>query len=196
MRLPSIGLFWADQPLLQWNRAWRGIALREGLSLEENARFFALLATVIADACIACWDSKYFYGFWRPVTAIQAGDTDGNSKTEPDPEWIGLAVTPNHPEYPAAHGCFSAGVTHALRFFFGTDDVEFTIDSNIPDPADPTQPLPRVRSYHSFSQALEEVLDARVYGGMHYRTSTRHGEKIGKQVAHFAWKHFFRPTKP
>jgi hypothetical protein len=190
----SIGLFWADQPLLQWNRAWRGIAIAQGLSLEENARFFALMATVSADSCIACWDSKYFYNFWRPVTAIRAGDTDGNSKTTPDTEWIGLAVTPNHPEYPAAHGCLTGAITHALRFFFGTDEVEFTIDSNVPDPTKP--PPPVVRSYSSFSQALEEVLDARVYGGMHYRTSTRHGEKIGKQVARFAWKHFFRRTKP
>ena len=189
----SIGLFWADQPLLQWNRAWRGIATDQGLSLEENARFFALLATVSADSCIACWDSKYFYNFWRPVTAVRAGDTDGNSKTAPDPEWIGLAVTPNHPEYPAAHGCLSGAITHALRFFFGTDEVEFTIDSNVPNPPNPS---PVVRSYSRFSQALEEVLDARVYGGMHYRASTRHGEKIGKRVARFATHHFFRRAKP
>lgn len=186
----DIGLFWADQPLLQWNRAWRGIAIQEGLSLEENARFFAILATVSADSCIACWDSKYFYSFWRPVTAIRAGDTDGNPKTAPDPAWIGLAVTPNHPEYPAAHGCVSGAVTHALRFFFKTDDVAFTIDSNVPGLLQP------VRSYESFSQALEEVLDARVYGGMHYRTSTRHGAKIGKQVTRFATRHFFRRSRP
>ena len=185
----DIGLFWADQPLLQWNRAWRGLAMEQGLSLEENARFFALLATVSADACIACWDSKYFYNFWRPVTAIRAGDTDGNPKTEPDPEWIGLAVTPNHPEYPAAHGCLSGAITHALRFFFGTDEVGFTIDSQVPGLLQP------VRYYTKFSQALEEVLEARIYGGMHYRTSTRHGEKIGKQVARFATRHFFRRAR-
>ncbi len=185
----DIGLFWADQPLLQWNRAWRGISMEQGLSLEENARFFALLATVSADSCIACWDSKYFYNFWRPVTAIRAGDTDGNQQTEPDLEWIGLAVTPNHPEYPAAHGCLSGAIVHTLQAFFKTDNIEFTIDSQVPGLLQP------VRHYTRFSQALEEVLEARIYGGMHYRTSTRHGEKMGKQVARFATRHFFRRSR-
>ena len=88
--------------MLQWNRAWRGISASQGLNLLNNARFFALLTTASSDALIACWDSKFFYNFWRPVTAIRAGDTDGNPQTEPDPNWIGVVVTPNHPEYPAA----------------------------------------------------------------------------------------------
>ena len=185
----DIGRFWSDQPILQWNRAWRNISVDQGLSLSDNARFFAMLATASADAIIACWDSKYFYSFWRPVTAIRGGDTDGNPHTEADSNWIGLVVTPNHPEYPAAHGCFSGASTHTLRSFFGTDSFEFTIDSNI---AGLTHP---VRSYSSFSQALAEVLDARVYGGMHYRNSTNKGAKIGKQVSHFATRHFFLPSR-
>jgi len=185
----DIGRFWSDQPILQWNRAWRNISVARGLSLSDNARFFAMLATASADAIIACWDSKYFYSFWRPVTAIRAGDTDGNPGTEADPSWIGLVVTPNHPEYPAAHGCFSGASTSTLRFFFGTDSFDFTVNSMIAGLTNP------VRSFGSFSQALDEVLDARVYGGMHYRNSTNKGALIGKQVSQYLTRHFFRPSR-
>jgi hypothetical protein len=184
----DIGRFWADQPILQWNRAWRNISIMQGLSLEENARFFAMLATATADAIIACWDSKFTYNFWRPVTAIRAGDTDGNAQTEPDVNWIAQVVTPNHPEYPAAHGCFSGSSTQTLKFFFGTDNLSFTIDSTV---AGLTKPI---RSYDSFSQALDEVRDARVYGGMHYRNSAQKGAILGQQVSRFVTAHFFRPT--
>lgn len=185
----DIGRFWADQPILQWNRAWRNISIGQGLSLQDNARFFAMLATASTDAILACWDGKFTYSFWRPVTAIRAGDTDGNPETEPDPSWIGQVVTPTHPEYPAAHGCLSGASTYTLRFFFGTDQFDFTIDSKIPGLTKP------VRSYETFSQALDEVSDARVYGGMHYRNSTRTGANIGKQVSHFVTRHFFLRSK-
>ncbi|HEX8076692.1 MAG TPA: vanadium-dependent haloperoxidase [Chthoniobacterales bacterium] len=186
----DIGRFWTEQPMLQWNRAWRNISTTRGLSLPDNARFFAMLTMASADSFIACWDSKYTYGFWRPVTAIRAGETDGNPETAPDPNWTPLAVTPNHPEYPAAHGSFSGASTYTLRAFFGTDEFDFTIDSTV---ANLTSP---VRSYSSFSQVLDEVADARVYGGMHYRNSTQKGAIIGKQVSHFVTNHYFRPTKP
>jgi len=185
----DIGRFWSDQPILQWNRTWRNISIERRLSLSDNARFFAMLSAASADAIIACWDSKYFYSFWRPVTAIRAGDSDGNPNTEADPNWIGLVVTPNHPEYPAAHGCFSGASTHTLRFFFGTDSFDFTVDSKVAGLTNP------VRSFGSFSQALDEVLDARVYGGMHYRNSTKKGAKIGKQVSKFLTSHFFQPSR-
>jgi hypothetical protein len=100
-----------------------------------------------------------------------------------------LVVTPNHPEYPAAHGCFSGASTNTLRFFFGTDRLDFTIDSKIAGLTNP------VRSFSSFSQALDEVQDARVYGGMHYRNSTNKGAKIGKQVSKYLTRHFFQPSK-
>src|SRR5262245_56280843 len=185
----DIGRFWSDQPILQWNRGWRKISIDRRLALSDSARFFAMLATASADAIIACWDSKYSYSFWRPVTAIRAGDTDGNPDTQADSTWIGLVVTPNHPEYPAAHGCFSGASTHTLRFFFGTNSVDFTVDSRVSGLTNPT------RSFGSFSQALDEVLDARVYGGMHYRNSTEKGAKIGKQVSHQVTRHFFQPSR-
>ena len=185
----DIARFWSDNPPLQWNRAWRALSVAKNLGLADNARYFAMLATASADALIACWDAKYFYNFWRPVTAIRAGDTDGNSETAPDPAWIGLIITPNHPEYPAAHGCFSGASTETLNYLFGTDEVGFSMDSNVAGVVSP------VRTYDRLSDALEEVLDARIYGGMHYRNSTRIGAHVGKQVSRFTTRHFFRPAK-
>jgi hypothetical protein len=171
--------------LAQWNRAWRGISIAQGLSMNDKARFFAVLAATASDAMIACWDSKYTYNFWRPVTAIHAGDTDGNPDTQPDPNWLPLVVTPPHPEYPSAHGCFTGATTETLKFLFNTDEFNFSIDSSISGLSS------SVRNYSSFSQALNEVFDARVYGGVHYRNSVRYGAKIGKKVSHYATEHFF-----
>ena len=185
----DIGRFWADNPPLQWNRAWRALSVGNFLRLADNARYFAMLSTASADALIACWDAKYFYNFWRPVTAIRAGDSDGNPETAPDPTWIGLVVTPNQPEYPAAHGCFSAAVTETLKHFFGSDEVGFSIDSNV------AGLVSRVRSYSRFSEALQEVNGARIYGGMHFRASTRIGALLGQQVSRYTTRHFFRPAR-
>src|SRR5215831_3635158 len=185
----DLAVFFSENGMQQWNRAWRRISVAQGLSLADNARFFAMLTTAGADSEIACYDSKYFYNFWRPVTAIRAGDNDGNPQTEPDTDWIGVVITPNHPEYPAAHGCFSGTSAETLEYFFGTDKFDFTLDSTIAGLTNP------VRRYESFSQALQDVLDARVYGGMHFRNSTQKGALIGKQVSHFATTHFFRPSR-
>jgi hypothetical protein len=175
------------QPMLQWHDAWRGIATDQRLSVLAAARLFAMLSTVSSDALIGCWDSKFEYAFWRPVTAIRAGG--GNPDLVADPNWIGLVTTPNHPEYPAAHGCFSSSVVEVLTNYFGTDKVHFTMSSAAPDLLQP------VRSYHRFSQALTDILNARIYGGMHYRNSTVVGGELGRQVAHQALDHFFLPRK-
>jgi hypothetical protein len=186
----DIARFWSENPFVQWNRTWRGISINTGLSLDENARFFAVLATVYSDAYIACWDSKYYYNFWRPVTAIPAGDTDGNPKTEPDPTWLPLLVTPGHPEYPSGHSCAVGAITTTLKRFFGTDTFAFTIESTVSGLTDP------VHEYTSFSQVNDEVVNARIYGGIHYRSANEDGVKIGKQVARFATRHFFRRSRP
>ena len=180
----NVARFWGDQPMLQWNRAWRGIAAGEGLSGLQAARLFAMLSTASADALIACWDAKYEYMFWRPVTAIRAG---GGSEALPsDPSWTALVPTPPHPEYPAGHGCLSGAATSTLKRFFETDAFTFTIDSNFAGVSTP------LRTYDSFSQALEEVVNARVYGGMHYRSSVETGARIGKKAARRAARAFGR----
>jgi len=144
-----------------------------------------MLSTVASDALIACWDSKYTYGFWRPVTAIRAGG--GNPDLTPDPTWIGLVTTPNHPEYPAAHGCFSGSVVEVLQAYFHSDRLNFTMTSAAPGLLQP------VRSYSRFSQVLTDILNARVYGGMHYRNSTTVGAELGRNVARQALANYFLP---
>ena len=185
----DIGRFWSENTLAQWDRAWRRISMAKGLSMNDNARFFAVLAAAVSDAMIACWDSKYTYNFWRPVTAIRAGDTDGNPDTQPDTTWTPLVTTPPHPEYPSAHGCFTGATTETLKFLFDTDDVSFSVDSTVAGLSNP------VHNYSSFSQALDEVSGARIYGGMHYRNSMRYGAKIGKKASHYATDHFFLKSK-
>src|SRR5215510_10295430 len=185
----DIGRFWTENTLAQWDRAWRKISIARGLSINDNARFFAVLAAAVSDAMIACWDSKYTYNFWRPVTAIRAGDTDGNPNTQPDPNWTPLATTPPHPEYPSAHGCFTGATTETLKFLIGTDAFNFSVDCTV---AGLTSP---VRNYSSFSQALDEVFGARIYGGMHYRNSMRNGAKIGKKVSQYTTERFFLKSR-
>jgi hypothetical protein len=174
-------------PMLQWHGTWRGIASDQGLSDMDAARLFAMLATAASDALIACWDSKYQYAFWRPVTAIRAGGA--NPSLVADSSWIGFNITPNHPEYPAAHGCFSGSVVEVLKTYFGTDELRFTMSSPAPGLLQP------VRSYSRFSQVLSDILDARIYGGMHYRNSTAVGAELGLQVSRQAIEHFFLPRR-
>ncbi|HKA08003.1 MAG TPA: vanadium-dependent haloperoxidase, partial [Gemmataceae bacterium] len=154
-------------PMLQWHDTWRAIASDQGLSTLDAARLFAMLSTASSDGFIACWDSKYTYAFWRPVTAIRAGG--GNPSLEADPDWIGLVLTPNHPEYPDSHSCFSGAVIATLQAYFGTDQLSFTMSSVAPGLIQP------VRHYDSFSQALEDTRNARIYGGIQYRNSTEYG---------------------
>jgi hypothetical protein len=172
-------------PMLQWHGTWREIATDQGLSVLDAARLFAMLSTASSDALIGCWDSKFNYAFWRPVTAIRAGG--GNPSLLADPSWIGLVVTPNHPEYPAAHGCFSGSVVEVLTEYFGTDSLHFTMSSPAPGL------VQSVRAYDSFSQALQDILDARIYGGMHYRNSTVFGAELGRDVARQMMQNFFLP---
>jgi hypothetical protein len=172
-------------PLLQWHSAWRGIATDQELSVLGAARLFAMLSAASSDALIGCWDSKFQYAFWRPVTAIRAGG--GNPDLIADPTWIGVVITPNHPEYPAAHGCFSGAVVEVLTAYFGSDELHFTMSSPAPGLLQP------VRSYDRFSQALTDILNARIYGGMHYRNSTALGSELGRRVARQTVEHFFLP---
>ena len=183
----DIGVFWSDVPQLQVDRYWRGIAIDQRLSLEENARFFAMLTVARSDAAIGCWDAKFHYVFWRPVTAIRAGG--GNPALAADPSWESNVITPNHPEYPAAHGCVSSASVHTLQAFFGTDDLHFSANSTV---AGLTTP---VRTYDRFSDLLEEVKRARVYGGMHYRNSTEQGALLGERVVQQMVRHHFRPLE-
>ncbi len=184
----EIALFHTEPPPAFWSRNTRDLAIAKKLSVTDNARFFAMIFVTQSDASIACWDSKYYYNFWRPVTAIRApDDTDGNPATTSDAAWTPLANTPPHPEYPAAHGCAAGSYAEVLNEFFHTEYVKFTVTSTVPNT------MPHV--FHSTDQFVEEVKDARVFGGMHYPTSTDHGASLGRRVARAILRTEFRPVK-
>src|SRR5262249_4192999 len=130
-----IALFWADgagteTPPGHWNRIARVVSSQRGTSVMANARLFALLNIAMADAAICAWDAKYTYMFWRPVTAIRNGDTDGNAATVPDPAWSSFIVTPPFPDYVSGHSTFSGAASTVLAMFYGTDRVRFTVGSD------------------------------------------------------------------
>ena len=132
----------------------------------------------MADAAIACWEAKYHYVFWRPITAIPLAATDGNPATLEDPLWTTLIVNPNHPEYPSGHSTVSGSGAAVLADFFG-DNTAFTVYSD-------SATLPGVsRSFTSFSQALEEVKEARIFAGIHFRAACDDGQATGIQVADY-----------
>jgi hypothetical protein len=186
----EIGMFYIEHPGRQLNRNIRGIATAKGLSVPDSARFFAQTYVTIADSLITCWGSKFHYNFWRPVTAIRAADTDGNDATQPDAAWLPLVTTPNHPEYPAAHGCVTGALAYSVENFFGTEKINLTLTST----SVPGVPM----AQHTFTNTrdlVKEVTDARVYGGMHYQTSGVHGAAIAEKVAPWVLKNYFRPVR-
>jgi hypothetical protein len=184
----EIGRFYAEHSGLQYSRIFRDFADQQNLDVADRARLFAMLYVTGADALIGCFDSKYFYGFWRPVTAIRAGDSDGNPQTIGDPSWTPLAPTPGHPEYPAAHGCFTAAVAETLSAFFKTKKVTITLTSTVSGSGAP-------RTFNSTDDLIREIIDARIFGGMHYRTSVVRGVVLGRKVAHWVFKHCFQPAE-
>jgi PAP2 superfamily len=181
----DIGYFWADSGPILWQNALRYISLNYLNSVGDSARMFALADTALADTQIAVWDSKYFYNFWRPITAIPVGG--GNPALEADPNWQPLINTPNFPEYPSGHCGISSAVSHMLRLFFGTDELSFQMTTTNP-PA-----LQKTRTFTRFSQAEDEVVNARVYVGIHYRNSDTTARAQGLRVANWVFKNYFRP---
>jgi hypothetical protein len=196
----AAAIFWQDSGPAIWNRVYRSLAASEGLDIVESARLYAMANLAAADGSIGCWNDKWHWSFWRPITAIREAGGDGNPATDPDPAWVPLfdpsvqvsgppLVTPGFPDHPAGHTCISSATTHALQAFFGTDKVSFTVTSNKCSPA----PCP-ARSFDRFSAALKEIIDARVWGGIHFRTADVQGSVLGTKVAHYLEKHYFQPV--
>src|SRR5437667_976338 len=179
-------LFWTDHDLRQWNDGMLNLAVGRGLDLVQTARMLAMAHVSGGDAMIAGFEAKYHYWFWRPRRAIPLADTDGNPATLPDPTWVPLRTTPNHPEYPAAHAFHSSALAEALRAFFGTDKVTFTLDSRVPG-ATPT------RNYGSFHDAVKDVNLARTLAGFHFRNSCEEGSHLGRDVGRYVNEHYFQP---
>ena len=189
----QIARFWSDfsssaTPPGHWNEIAQVVASARNNSLADNARLFALLNITMADGGIACWDAKYRYNFWRPVTAIRNADTVGNPALLADTNWTPLLTTPSFPEYMSGHSTFSAASAVVLSNFFGTDAITFSIGSDA---------LPGVyRTYSSFAATAEEIGMSRIYGGIHYLTSDLDGLATGRRLADYVWKSVLRPLPP
>jgi hypothetical protein len=169
-----------------WNQIAQEISIAQGNSLVQNARLFALLDLTLADTAIACWDAKYTYNFWRPVTAIRAADTDGNPDTEADPTWSPLMNTSSHPSYPSAHATELGGCAAELTAFFGTDTIPFRIA---------WEGLPGVtRSFAGFTAAAEELEQSRIWAGFHWSFDLSAGDALGKSVAAYTFQNFLLPS--
>jgi len=175
-------IWWQDHGAALYNRILRNIASGQGLDITSAARMLAMTDLAGADSMINCWNDKYHYRFWRPITAIRLGDTDGNPATVGDPSWTPLLATPAFPDHPSGHSCEAGAIFNTLQAFFGTDKIAFSAFSNNSG---------TTRSFSRFSQALKEVLDARVWGGIHFRTADMQGSVIGLKVSHYLVKHFF-----
>ena len=182
----EIGYFWADSGPVLWQNALRYISRIYLNNIGDSARMYALAEASLADTQIACWDTKYFYNFWRPVTAIRAGG--GNPALVADPAWQPLINTPNFPEYTSGHASTSGAISHVLRLFFGTDELNFQMTTTNPNA------LQKTRTFTRFSQAEEEVVNARVYVGIHYRNSDTTARAQGLRVANWVFKNYFRPV--
>ena len=180
----EVALFWALNTPLTWNRVAAQLSAARGLSLTENAHLFAVLNVTLADAITACWDSKYRYIFWRPVTAIRAGAAPGNPDADWSPLLDSLTGTPPHPEYPSAHSTYSGAAAFILAAAFG-ENTAFSVTSEIRPGT--------TRSYASFSEAIAEIVDARVFGGIHLRSSCARGNSLGRTVADYVLRHAMRP---
>jgi len=193
--------FWTANVVRMYNGLARDLATQQGSSLVETARLMAMLNEVVADAGITLMHAKYTYLFWRPVTAIDPGSvsndgfgpvpgvSDGNPATVEQALWRPLITTPNHPEYPSAHCSVTAAAMAVVSNFLGTDAIN--VDIHGFDPAGPPGNLNAVRHFATSEDLREQVANARVWGGMHWRFSTVAGDNLGTQLAGYDLSHAF-----
>jgi PAP2 superfamily len=181
----EIGLFWTDHTTTQYARMLRTKAAETNLSLVETARLFAMAYAAEADALIGCFNAKYHFSFWRPVTAIRNGNIDGNPETVADRNWSPLATTPSHPEYPAAHGCLTGALTDILKGYFGSPNLQVSVSSAVTG---------TTHNFSSVSEWQSEVESARIYAGFHYHHSVVQGAVLGHRVAQHVLVNYFGPV--
>jgi hypothetical protein len=177
--------WWHDRRLTQWE-VNRQLIATQGLNLIQSARLLALVNLTAADATTACFNEKGHWKFWRPFHAIRLADTDGNPETAPDPLWRPVLVTPGSPDYTSGHGCYSGSTMTILTLFFRRDNIPFSATS-----AD----TGTTRYYTSFSQALVELINARVWGGIHFRAADVQGARIGAAISAYLFTHRLRPRR-
>lgn len=182
----SYANWWYESAEIGWARAARVTTTSEELNLWRAARMFALVSMSFYDGYVAGWDSKYYWDFWRPYTAIRAGDTDGNPDTTKDDSWQSYLENPPVQDYPSTHSALGAGAAEVLKRSFGTDQVAFSMGSLTALPANP------VRSFTTFTQASDENADSRVRAGIHFRFATEQGKTLGRDVGSYIVEHHLR----
>jgi hypothetical protein len=184
-----IALFWqsAGGSTLIWNGVERSLVESGSLGLDivDSARLFAMTNLSGADAGINCWNDKYYWDFWRPWQAIRRADEDGNPATEPDPTWTALLTAP-YPDHPSGHLCFDGAHLRVLQLFFGTDEIGFDVMSS-------RFPGER-RHFDRFSEPLAEIIEARIWAGLHFRTADVQAELLGRNVAEYMAENYFQPV--
>ena len=196
-------VFWQFAPTALWNQLARDqLAVRFGLDTPDQARLYAIVNLAAADAAIGCWNDKYHWQFWRPRAAIREAGTDGNPNTVPDPNWESLFApatqttpplgTPPFPDHPSGHSCLTGAVLSAMRDFFGRDKIEFDIVSGRTLDGVAIPP----RHFERFSDATAEVVEARIWGGIHFRTADEQGARLGEQVAQWIKTRYFERARP
>jgi hypothetical protein len=184
----NIARFWEDLVSLIYLPVVRSVATAPGREPTQNARLLAVAAQAIDDAFIAVFDAKYHYNFWRPITAIRNGDIDGNDATEREASWLPFIDTPMHPEYPCAHCIASAAIGAVLQAEIGTGATPTLSTTSLTAPG-------MVRSWTKIGDFVQEVANARIYDGVHYRNSTEVGTAMGKQIGELAATKSLRPLK-
>jgi hypothetical protein len=182
----EIGLFWTDHTTTQYGRMLQLLILQENMNLLDSSRLMAMSFTSLADAYIGCFNAKYHFSFWRPVTAIRNGDIDGNGLTVADPAWTPLGSTPGHPEYPAAHACLTGSLADTLEQYFGTPNVHLTVTSAVTS---------TTHYFQNVHQLENEIEGARIYAGFHYHHSLVQGFLLGHKVSENVTANYFAPVK-
>jgi hypothetical protein len=187
----AVGLFWNANVINQYNQAFREVAVQHGFDLVDTVRLLAMGNLVGADTGIGCLEAKYHYAFWRPITAIRSADIDGNPRTQPDPTWTPLLVTPNHPEYPGAHGCITGAEAEVFAAALGTNRIEVDLHGSVTGAAGN---FDAVRHFETVDDLTHEIIDARTWAGLHYRWSSVQGVILGRKTAHWTLQRYFLPA--
>jgi PAP2 superfamily len=183
-----IARWWQSTPIASWNSVARDLVGRYEVDIVDSARLLAMQNLSAADAAITCWSDKYYWDFWRPWNAIRRAAEDGNPATEPDPAWAALITAP-YPDHPSGHLCNDGAYLHVLRMFFGTDEIGFDVTSRALNTGGPA-----TRHFDRFSQALAEIIEARIWAGLHFRTADVQAELLGRSVANYMAENYFQPV--
>jgi len=192
----EIALYWWESSPLKWNRVARIVSENQGLDLWENARLFGLLNMALADGYVAMVDSKNHYNYWRPITAVQTADTDGNPDTIADPGWTPLRGTPPNQDYVSGHSIEGGAGAEVLKQFFGTDHIRFEdCSESLPAGSTCSDAVPVIRSFASFSQAAAENAYSRILIGYHFRKSVEEGIRYGRKIGKRATNLYLRPVR-